>query len=87
MRGLKKVLLHTYVVAGRRLLQNTVCPTFSLFLTLRNFGFKVLTLYFKNLRWIISFSIKLTQSLTLVYLMHFRLVQYCTRSIETVIYL
>ena len=25
LRGLKKVLLHTYVVAGRRLLKNTVC--------------------------------------------------------------
>ena len=26
LRGLKKVLLHTYVVAGRRLLKNTVPP-------------------------------------------------------------
>ena len=29
LRGLKKVLLHTYVVAGRRLLKNTVIHCFS----------------------------------------------------------
>ena len=36
LRGLKKVLLHTYVVAGRRLLKNTVKhPLFDLLITFK----------------------------------------------------
>ena len=36
LRALKKVLLHTYVVAGRRLLKNTVCISLKKTLILYN---------------------------------------------------
>ena len=35
-RGLKKVLLHTYVVAGRRLLKNTVICIFTGWLEIKD---------------------------------------------------